>query len=383
MGADIINTSLTKQFLSLVRAALWQKPPDRQPFDDSPADWDAIGRLSVDQTVGPLAMTGAMDLPQELLPPREWLNKAHAFIERNRRTHVLLDSCVAEAAGGLKAAGIESVLLKGQAYARHYPDVALRQCGDIDLYVGEDNYFAAYKTSRQLGWGGDEIFNPEAKHYGCMLKGVRIELHRAAAELDGRRINRRFQGWSRLQLHDLSSRLMISGREINVPAPIFDVVYVFLHMYRHFLASGVGLRQLCDWVMLLHAHAKNIRLSELETVLREFGLLRAWRRFAPIAVELLGLPEEECPFYSTAYGGASDKILSFILTEGNFGRCVPPGSLRPKGYLAGKIHSFRHQSARLMSRFSLDPITVIRCHSRVFSRGIKVMIDDMMKKAEL
>lgn len=44
----------------------------------------------------------------------------------------------------LRKAGIEPVLLKGQGLSRYYPTPELRQCGDIDIYVGEENYEKAY-----------------------------------------------------------------------------------------------------------------------------------------------------------------------------------------------------------------------------------------------
>lgn len=381
MDADIISSRCTSQLLALVRAALWQRPADPRFFSGSPVDWDEIARLSMQQTVGALAIKGAMSLPPELFPTKDRLHKALAFIERNRRTHLMLDGCVAEAVARLKEAGIGAVLLKGQAYARHYPEGILRQCGDIDLYVGEDDYFRAYKVSRQQNWDSDELFHRHAKHYGCSMNGVHLELHRVAAVLPSRSADRRFQEWSREQLRAGKRTTVIGAEEISLPTPIFDAVFVFMHIYHHFISGGVGLRQLCDWVMLLHTHSGDVSRDELAALLKEFRLLRAWRRFAPIAVELLGLPESECPFYSAVYSGESDKILSFVLKEGNFGKYAPvPASARPEGYMAGKLYSFRHHSGKLFTRFAIDPVNVISYQRRYIITGVKAMMSDLLKR---
>ncbi len=150
MNDNLVSELETKQLLSLVRSSLWNAPIDISLFSDHPVNWDSIGRIAMQQTVGILAMQAALSLPDDLLPPKEWIRKAYSIIERNRRTHNLVDKCAAEAVSKLRTAGINSVLLKGQAYARAYQSPTLRQCGDIDPYVGNDNYFTAFKAANEF-----------------------------------------------------------------------------------------------------------------------------------------------------------------------------------------------------------------------------------------
>lgn len=368
------------QLLSLVRAALWQTTADCRPFAGTPAVWNDIGRLAMLQTVGALAVEGAASLPPDLMPPKEWLHKGYALAELNRRTHHLLDSCVAEIFSQLTEAGITPVLLKGQAYARAYPDPTLRQCGDIDIYVGEDGYITAYEVSRRCGWEGENKFMPEAKHYRCALKGVKIELHRTAAVLSPHRTDRLFRRWSANQLDAGCRHMYIGGKAVAVPTPMFDVVFVFMHMFHHFVNGGVGLRQVCDWTMLLHIHAGSIDRHELKNRLRDFGLLKAWRLFSPIAVDHIGLPQEECPLYTPRYGRKAGIILSFIISEGNFGKALKKDNDRPEGYIAGKLYSFRMQSGRLTRKLHIDPVLMTRCHYRFIRHGIRAVWNDLWKK---
>lgn len=379
MNTDPLSDPSVRQFLSLVRASLWQTPADCLPFTGNDADWNEIGRLSMIQTVGALAVDGATTLPPHLLPPKEWLRKGYALVEMTRRTHQLLDNCVAETFSTLNETGLNPVLLKGQAYARAYPNPTMRQCGDIDIYVGPDGYRRAYEAACLAGWESKDKFTPTAKHYGCSMCGVKIELHRTAGQLASRKAENRFTQWSTGQLTAGRNTIHIGDKAVSVPTPLFDVVFVFLHLFHHFINGGVGLRQVCDWTMLLHSHSRDIDRQELRRLLKAFGLLKAWQLFTPISVDRLGLPPEECPFYSPRYRRKAGMILSFIIQEGNFGRGKQKKSKRPKGYIAGKAYSFLHYSTRLYSKFRIDPATILRQHIGFMRNGIRQAISDMIK----
>ncbi|MDE6807177.1 MAG: nucleotidyltransferase family protein, partial [Prevotella sp.] len=155
------------------------------------------------------------------------------------------------------------------------------------------------------------------------------------------------------------------------------VIFVFLHMYHHFINGGVGLRHLCDWVMLLHAHKDDINRQELQKQLRSFRLLRAWRIFTPIAVHYLGLLEMECPFYSVEYSRKSDRILAMILREGNFGRYAASTSKLPRSLMHRKFRSLLHYSHRSFILFPFDPLTVTAYYCGYIYRGTKRVLKEI------
>lgn len=372
--------SLSWLLLTLVRSSLWETPVDCEPFKGKDIDWDEIAEISMQQTVGALAMTAAISLPPDLRPSKDWQHKAWKFIERNRRTHLLIEDCIATATDKMKEAAIRSVLLKGEAYARCYPDATLRLCGDIDLYVGENNYYAAYKASQIYGWESHEQLLPSAKHYGCYIKGIRIELHRIAGQFPTHSINLKFQEWSSKQLRSEGGYFYVGNSVVSIPTPLFDVVFCFMHLYLHFIQGGIGLRHICDWVMLLHSHHKAIDYTELENILKEFRLFKAWQLFTPIAVDYLGLQKEECPFYSAKNHIITDKIFSLIIKEGNFGRNDSDGSQRPEGYLRGKLYSFRQLNKKMRTRIGIDPDNILRYYISYVKKSIKVVVKDLITR---
>lgn len=375
-ATDKADATTVRQLLALVRAALWQVPADTIPFEGSATDWDAIGELSLKQTVAIPAIEGAMTLPPALQPPKEWMRKAWGYAERNRRTHVLVDGCAAEVFRRLKEAGISPVLLKGQGYARYYAKPTLRQCGDVDIYVGEEDYQLAYELSRKAGWEEKKEFNAEAKHYECRLRDVSIELHQRAGDLPWGREDRRFREWSRRELGKGETIVDLDGEEIATGTALFNMIFVLMHLYLHFLSGGIGLRQICDWTMIMHAYHGSVDLSELEERLKEFGLLYAWRLFAPIAVEKLGLPEEECPLYSAKLSKRAERVLSLVMKEGNFGKNKDYESKRPEGYLRGKMYSFGVLTRRMLTRLPVDAVAVMKYYCSYVIKGTGTVIRD-------
>ena len=374
------SDSTISRFLTLLRASLWDVPAESIQFSDGETDWDSIIELAMHQTVAALVINGAMSLTKESLPPRDWINRGIYFLEQNRRTHLLLDNCVAESVATLRNSGIGSVLLKGQAYARYYPNPTLRQCGDIDLYVGGSDFYKAYQVACGAGWKSDERFVPQGKHYGCYLKNVHLELHRIAAQLISPKRDRFFQKWSREELSTNLFGYFIGNERITTPSPLFDVLFVFSHLYYHFILGGIGLRHICDWAMILHTHHGKYSHQELEQLLKTFGLMKGWHILVPMLTGYLHLPESECPFLMSKYTKKSNKVFSIIIKEGNFGRHLRTDSIPPKNYLLRKTYSLLKLTGKMIARFPIAPTYVMKAYCRYVISAIKRVVGDMKNK---
>lgn len=369
------------QFFALLQAALWQRPAATAPFEAATPRWNELKRLAFEQTVAPLIYTGALTLPPALMPGREWLHAMYAFVLRTRQANEHINNVLARLATGFGHHGINPVVLKGPAYAAHYPNPELRQCGDIDLYVGSQRFDAACRAALQMGCtpcNGQTI-----KHAGCTMQGIRIELHRMPATLRGARTNSRFARWSHLQL-TTSARCLNPGTEaqIAVPTPLFDVFFVFQHLHHHFIVGGVGMRQLCDWVVLLHTHHTHYSHQELKEVLHTYGLTTAWQAFGALAVNMLGLPPTHFPLYNEKTAGKAQKILPFILTEGNFGKLTRRLTQRPPGYWKGKTFSFVCQQKRFWKLRTLFPHDILKYQWAFITLGARQLVKDKLRIGE-
>ena len=345
-----------QQFFSLLRSGLWSTPADATLFGGK-TDWEAVLGHAKRQTVLGVVAEGIHTLPEDMRPSKQIMNHIRAKLFSVIQTHTLLNQVLEEVVITLQQQGFRPVLLKGQGVAMNYLDPTLRQCGDIDLYIGAEDYERARAFVCQH-YATDDKSSESHKHYHFSHAGVVIELHRIAERLPIPTQNSRFQQWTERQLHGADLRKVRFGdAEVNLPPVDFDVLYIFNHAWHHFSAGGgIGLRQLCDWVRYLHTYHHAINLVELERNLKAFGLWNAWSIFGYIAVDILGLPPEEFPFYTSKYNLTACKILNMIAQEGNFGFYNSDRGNRPQRYLAGKLHSFIWMNRRFIRLFPMDPL---------------------------
>ena len=109
-------------------------------------------------------------------------------------------------------------------------------------------------------------------------------------------------------------------------------------------------------------------------------LLLPWQLFGCIAVHDLGLPEQEFPFYDPGRYGKSRRVLAAILAEGNFGRGRQPRHARPKGYIAGKAHSFCLHIGRFLQMLRIAPGEALQSLRSIVVRGVPVVFKDLLHK---
>ena len=140
------------------------------------------------------------------------------------------------------------------------------------------------------------------------------------------------------------------------PPPTFNALYIFLHAFEHFLNSGIGLRQLCDWCCLLRTRRADIDADRLIRNLRRLGLLRAARAFGYVCVSRLGLTPECLPFDTAGCRRLGEDLVDEIFATGNFGKHDRRITPRPKGYWRGKWHTFCRATRRVARLYGYAPV---------------------------
>lgn len=344
-----------KVFFEILRASLWKTSV---VIPEGFTDWTNVMRLAKVQALTGLVADVSISDPcvSELLP-EDFIPKLNRIRIVNVSTYYRLSSTLIMVVTAMRKYGIEPVLLKGQSMARNYPVPELRQCGDIDLYVGTANYESSYEALKQIA---DEIDEPDAltsdeKHFHAKIANSVIEVHKYADIHSSSTFNKIYQKYADRGLSCNLVKMHFGDMDVSSPEDNFNAFYVFNHMWHHFMAGGVGLRQVCDWIMFLHSRAGKLDLDYLYAILNEMKLLIPWQAFGCIAVDVLGLPAEEFPFYTTKYRSKADKVLKRIMEEGNFGQQTAFVRKHQKGYLYEKLFSLKCHIERFFGMVTLFP----------------------------
>ena len=333
---------ILQQFFSLLRAGLWEsQTPDASLFRGD-VNWIAIYKLSQEQTVVAVVWDGIEKLPLELRPDKALSFKWYGYIVRNEQTNRAINNKVAEIFELYKSAGLHPILLKGAGIASLYRNPLRRGCGDIDIFVGDKDAWQLADKLAEANLGAINLEKLDRLHkhdYHTTLKlpdGLTIENHTKFTSHFTSAIAHRFENQLASWYPDSPAYADVDDRKIEIAPLAFNAQYVFIHMYRHLFALGIGLRQVCDWAVLINK-------LDSETV-ELVGYKRGWQVMAGFLVEYLGVDSAKIPHYKGVNSRKNRIVLDLILESGNFGHQLL--NKRPKGYWSGKIYSFRRQITR-------------------------------------
>ncbi|MFI3265240.1 MAG: nucleotidyltransferase family protein [Rikenellaceae bacterium] len=327
-----------EQMLELTRCGLWGRELNLSLFAQG-VDWDEVLQLAKQQTLLGIISVAIEKLPMSMRPERNKALRLHQMVLLNkqyRKHHVEVLGKLLELVG---RAGVERpVLLKGLGVGLNYHDPTLRQCGDIDLYVGEDYYFKVWDfICLELGVEKEENFSDH--HFDFEFMDTNIEIHRyATAPRSVAFNNEEFQKWSKSQLEgDELREVSIDGVSLFLPPYNFDFIFIFYHTWRHFLTGGVGLRQLCDWGCYASTFSDKIDRSEIKRLVTLFKIEKPISLFATIVVRALGVAPEAFFCYAVANDRLYESALEKIWSRGNFGSYNVDLQRRNKGFVARKF----------------------------------------------
>lgn len=256
------------------------------------------------QGVGPLVFPKRLE--QGLDPANSVRMKTVCM--QNMQEQVKMRYTLEKAWQALEDAGIEPVLMKGAGLAALYPEPHMRQWGDIDVFVGKEQYHPACAAMREAfpkALKFDEELD-HYKHYNLIADGVSIEVHRVTMALTHPIDKRRYAKMEEygkvngIRCTVYGVQCKVDGEEgtVKVFEPTFNALFVFMHSWEHMMTNGASLRQLCDVSLLLHHYADRIDRKRLGRWLRALHLTEVWQLYMAICVRHLGLQETEAPFYS-------------------------------------------------------------------------------------
>ena len=357
------------QFFALLRSGLWNEVPERASFAGG-TDWEALYRLSFEQTVVPLVTDGINRLPREFLPAEPermdpFLGDMMATAKRNR----MLDAFIPKLFQALK--DIPVVLVKGQSLAQDYLEPERRQPGDIDLLLPPESYEAA-KTV--LLPKATTVLEEQAEtwHQGMRFKSIEVEVHGSISTLMSRKLDRQLAALLQQQFDGRPvPSVSIGGAEIPIPEADCNAVYIFVHVLQHFWSGGVGIRQLADWMVFVTVHKRDIHPVILEMRLQELGLLHLWKVFTGFVQEYLGCPAEKLPLAAKPDPKKNARIWTFIRRCGNFGK-NRDRSRKEEAYLVRKVHSlWRLVVADRLRHFPVFPKESVRFFFGAFGYGLQ------------
>ena len=248
-------TTTERQFLHIAKAAV--------SGGDIPAekvDWPAIFTLANQQKLLPILFEAVRKMPAA----EE--NVALFAVTKQQVIGQVLNQTVRSAEFSdlyhkLRSAGLHPIVVKGQLCSRLYPLKDHRISADDDLYIPDAEFMACHEQLLANGLTtdtpADELSAADEVSYTKGGSPLYIELHRYLFD-------------SSEDAHDDLNHFFADLKPVEINGllampPHEHLLYLLLHAYKHFVRSGIGLRQFCDiglWARAYHAEIDWQRLHE-------------------------------------------------------------------------------------------------------------------------
>ena len=248
-------TTTETQFLHIAKAAI--------SGGDLPAekvDWPAIFTLANQQKLLPILFEAAR------ATPAAGENAALFAVTKQQVIGQVLNQTVRSAEFAdlyhkLRAAGLHPIVVKGQLCSRLYPLKDHRISADDDLYISDVEFMACHEqllaNGLTTGTPTDELATADEVSYTKDGSPLYIELHRHLFD-------------SAEDAHDELNHFFADLKPVEIDGllvmpPHEHLLYLILHAYKHFVRSGIGLRQFCDiglWARAYHVEIDWQRLHE-------------------------------------------------------------------------------------------------------------------------
>lgn len=252
---NMTPTTTETQFLHIAKAAI--------SGGDLPAekvDWPAIFALANQQKLLPILFEAVRKMPAA----EE--NVALFAVTKQQVIGQVLNQTVRSAEFAdlyrkLRTVGLHPIVVKGQLCSRLYPLKDHRISADDDLYIPDAEFMTCHEQLLANGLTtdtpADELSTADEVSYTKGGSSLYIELHRHLFD-------------SSEDAHDELNHFFADLNSVEIDGflampPHEHLLYLLLHAYKHFVRSGIGLRQFCDiglWARAYHAEIDWQRLHD-------------------------------------------------------------------------------------------------------------------------
>ena len=285
--------------LQTIQKSLW----NRDITFPSDVDWNAVLQEAADQAVLGIVIGVA---PAEV--QREWKSR----ISAEKAHFVRILHYQEQLYQLLKDNGIPMVILKGTAAAIYYPNPSQRSMGDIDFLVPPEHFERAKELLGQNGYTiQDDARAP--RHVHVYKGGISLEMHRFFS-YEGIDLERFINDGIR----SIESQT-VCGIEFPMLPKLANGLVLLGHMAQH-LKSGLGLRQVIDWMMYVHRELNDAFWNDsFGKAAKEAGLDTVAVVATRMCQVYLGL-SEEIQWCKDADMDLCSELMESLLSSGNFDR---------------------------------------------------------------
>ena len=216
---------------------------------------------------------------------------------------------------------IPMAILKGTAAAMYYPEPSARLMGDIDFLVPPNEFQRAYHIMLENGYELKYDENNVDYHFTLQKNKFIYEIHKEPAGMPQGTTKEYLQQILDAGMHSLDM-ICLQNYKIPVLPSLQNGIVLILHIVKH-LKSGLGLRQIIDWMMYVNKELDDEKwYTEMQPILHKVGFEKLAKAVTRMCQLYLGLRQNNVTWCLDIDEKLCEKLMEYIINQGNFGRKV-------------------------------------------------------------
>ncbi len=220
----------------------------------------------------------------------------------------------------LADADIPAAVIKGAAAAINYPSPHLRCMGDIDIIVRPEDITQAYEVLIKAGLKSDETPEKFNRHIAFTNdEGIETELHNHFSSGGNAEYGEILDKMISDSLTQCEKKMLYKYEISVLPANINGLV--LLEHINHHLCSGLGLRQITDWMCFAEKYLDDMTWeNSFSKDAEKIGMKKLALITTAMCKKYLKLNSAITWCDSYLDDSTCDELMEYIIDHGNFGR---------------------------------------------------------------
>lgn len=283
-------------------------------------DWYQLTEIAKQQNLLAIFNEGCVEyskvypLPQEL--QKECFEQStRLIIWQAKRTKAFLSVYDKLVAVGLKPLILKGLVCRSMygAYADHRPS------SDEDIYIKKEDFPLIHKILMEQGFQMEQLevtdkVLSQAQEISFYNNNIDLYLEVHLNVMGNENFIRKKMNTFFETVHESNMRIKIDGHIIYTLNPTDHYLYLFLHFFKHFTLSGIGIRQVIDMFLFDKTYHDQIDWKLVEDRIREVSAYKLYLDVRFIGKTYLGFPvDADCD------NSRVQTLLEDILEGGCFG----------------------------------------------------------------
>ena len=280
-------------------------------------DWENIYFESRHQGVSGIVLDSINSLSSSSRPNSKLLLEWIGDAVTNERRYLSYADTISRLTAIAEGLGMKMLVLKGYGCSLNYPVPNHRPCGDIDVYLLDDNWHHSEDLSRHLEdylyqEYGICVCNKNGHHSQFNFGEFLVENHSFILDIDAHKSSEYLEELLEGIIAEGIPEVTIDGRTFYFPPSRFNSIHLLRHMANDFATVRTTLRHVLDWSTFVASNSLDW------TFVREIAHKTNMNRFLDalngICVDYLGYQEERFPIEHRDLK-LENKVLDSILTS--------------------------------------------------------------------